>query len=77
MTIKIQRLVNVAMVLLSWLTLPLLGSGNIKRFLPAAILIFLVEFLHARIGKNKGGGFSIINLNPSVLGSYPLKLVHL
>lgn len=53
MTVNIQRLVNVTMVLLSWLTLPLLGSRNIKRFLPASILIFLVEFLHARIGKKQ------------------------
>ncbi len=39
------------MVLLSWLTLPLLGTRNIKRFLPASLLIFLVEMLHARYGK--------------------------
>lgn len=53
MTIKIQRLVNVAMVLISWLTLPLLGSHNLKRFLPASILIFFVETLHARYGKKQ------------------------
>jgi hypothetical protein len=53
MTIKIQRLVNVAMVLLSWLTLPLLGSRNIKRFLPASILILFIEMLHAGYGKKQ------------------------
>lgn len=53
MTIKIQRLFNVAMVLLSWLTLPLLGSRNIKRFLPASILILLIEMLHAGYGKKQ------------------------
>lgn len=41
------------MVLISWLTLPLIGSRNIKRFLPASILIFIVETLHARYGKKQ------------------------
>lgn len=53
MTIKIQRFFNVAMVLLSWLTLPLLGSRSLKRFLPASVLIFIVEMLHARHGKKR------------------------
>jgi hypothetical protein len=53
MTVNIQRLFNVAMILLSWLTFPLLGSHNIKRFLPASILIFFVETLHARYGKKQ------------------------
>ncbi|MCY8231654.1 hypothetical protein MOC86_06620 [Priestia endophytica] len=53
MTIKIQRLVNVAMVLLPCLTLPLLGLRNIKRFLPASILVLLVETLHAIYGKKQ------------------------
>lgn len=41
------------MVLLPLLTLPLLGSRNIKRFLPASLLILLVEVLHARYGKKQ------------------------
>lgn len=53
MTIKIQRLVNVAMVLISWLTLPLLGSRNIKRFLPASILIVLIDGISIQIGKKQ------------------------
>lgn len=51
MTIRIQRLVNVAMVLITWLTLPLLGSHNIKRFLPASILIVVIDGISIQIGK--------------------------
>lgn len=53
MSTKNQWLLNIAMVLMSWLTLPLLGSRNIKRFFPASILIVLIEILHARIGKKR------------------------
>jgi hypothetical protein len=51
MTIRIQRLVNVAMVLITWLTIPLLGSRNIKRFLPASILIVVIDGISIQIGK--------------------------
>ena len=53
MNIKIQTLFNAAIVILSWVTLPLLGSKNIKRFLPASIFILLVEIFHAWIGKKQ------------------------
>jgi hypothetical protein len=51
MTLRIQRLVNVAMVLITWLTIPLLGSRNIKRFLPASILIVVIDGISIQIGK--------------------------
>nr|WP_263327020.1 hypothetical protein [Neobacillus sp. Marseille-Q6967] len=53
MTIKIQRLVNVTIVLLSWLTLPFFGLRNTKRFLPASFCIFLIEFITTLIGKKR------------------------
>lgn len=53
MSLKNQWLLNVAMVLISWLSLPLLGSRNIKRFLPSSLLILLVEMIHARYGKKQ------------------------
>ena len=53
MTIKIQRIVNIVTVLLPWLTLPILGLRNIKRFLPASILIGLLHILHAQYGKKQ------------------------
>ena len=43
MSLKNQWLMNIAMVLLSWLSLFFIGKRNIKRFLPASVLIFFVE----------------------------------
>lgn len=53
MSLKKQWLINIAMLLLSWATLPLLGKRNIRRFLPASILIVLIEGLHVQMGKKR------------------------
>ena len=53
MTMNIQRLVNVAMVLLTWSTLPFLGLQKIKRFFPATLLIILLEGINGMIGKRR------------------------
>jgi len=37
MTMKNQWLLNIVMVILSWLTMPLLGWRTFRRFLPASI----------------------------------------
>ena len=39
MSLKNQWLMNIAMVLLSWLSLFFIGKRNIKRFLPASVLV--------------------------------------
>lgn len=75
MTMKIQRLVNVAMVLLTWSTLPFLGLRNIKKFLPATLLIVLFEGINGIIGKDVNGGFFIINQNHTYLGNSHFILV--
>jgi len=61
MSIQLQRLFNILMLVLSWFSLTLIGFRDIKRFFPATLLIGGIEILTARIGKNVGGGFSIIN----------------
>lgn len=53
MSIKIQWLLNIVMIFLSWLTIPLLGWRTIKRFLPASILAVLICSLDAQIGKKR------------------------
>lgn len=53
MSLKIQKIINVAMVLMSWATLPLLGVQNIKRFLPASLIIGCFEGITALIGKKR------------------------
>ncbi|NYV66623.1 hypothetical protein HYI36_15250 [Bacillus sp. Gen3] len=53
MSVKNQWLLNIAMILLSWLTIPLLGRRTIKRFLPASILAVLLCFIDVPIGKKR------------------------
>jgi len=51
--LKIQRLVNLAMILLAWLTVPFLGLHNIRRLFPASLLIVFFEFFNVLIGKRR------------------------
>lgn len=53
MPIKIQRLLNISIVLLSWSTIPFLGRRNIKRFFPASILVFLICCIDVQVGKQR------------------------
>ncbi len=53
MSIKIRRLVNLAMVILALFTLPFLGLNTIKRFAPASLLIVFFEFINVLIGKRR------------------------
>jgi hypothetical protein len=74
MSLRIQWLFNVAMVLLSWLTLPLLGSRNIKRFLPASILIVLIEMFHQRYGKKQRWWVFYNKPKSSFFGEFPFQI---
>ncbi|MGM0903053.1 MAG: hypothetical protein ACQEXB_18390 [Bacillota bacterium] len=53
MSLKNQWLINVAMVLLSWLSFAFLGKRNIKRFLPASVLVVFLEALSVQVGKKR------------------------
>lgn len=53
MSLKNQWVMNIAMVILSWLSLSFFGWRNIKRFLPASILVIFLEALSVQIGKKR------------------------
>lgn len=53
MSLKNQWFINIAMILLSWLSLSFLGFRNIKRFLPASLVIVLIEAIHVQVGKKR------------------------
>jgi len=53
MSLKNQWFINIAMIFLSWLSFSFLGLRNIKRFLPASILIVLFEAINVQIGKKR------------------------
>ncbi len=48
MPLKKQWLINIAMIFLTWSSLPFLGKRNIKRFLSASILIVLIEGINVQ-----------------------------
>jgi hypothetical protein len=50
---KNQWLLNIVMILLSLLTIPMLGRRTVKRFFPASILAVLICSLDAQIGKQR------------------------
>ncbi|WP_235822705.1 hypothetical protein [Cytobacillus massiliigabonensis] len=53
MSKKNQMLLNISMIIVSWLTIPLLGSKTIKRYFPATILSILLCSLDLQIGKRR------------------------
>lgn len=46
-------ILSVSIVLIAWSTLPFLGKSNIKRYLPASILISLIEGLNVQIARKR------------------------
>ncbi|MDQ0256329.1 hypothetical protein J2S74_003749 [Evansella vedderi] len=66
--------VNIAMVIISWLTLPFLGRRNIKRFLPAAILVGLLEAWNVQIGKKRKWWVFYNNRNSYIANEFPFNI---
>ena len=53
MTLKNQWLMNIVMVLLSWVSLSFFGCSHLKRFLPASVLAVILEALNVQVGKKR------------------------
>lgn len=74
MSWKTQRRFNYVMVLLSWLSLPLLGKRAIKRFLPASILTTLIEGIHVQTGKRRKWWVFYNKPNSYISGEFPYNI---
>lgn len=55
---RTKKLLLVLMMIISWISVPLMGKKAIKRFLPAGLFITLVVAIEDTIaqGENGGGG---------------------
>ncbi|MBT2701189.1 hypothetical protein J7E79_28305 [Bacillus sp. ISL-40] len=53
MSMKNKWLFNIAMVLLSWITVSFLERRSIKRFFPAFIFVFIINCIDVPIGKKR------------------------
>ncbi|MEK5443635.1 hypothetical protein [Fredinandcohnia sp. FSL W7-1320] len=74
MSVKMQKIINIAMVLLSWSTLPFLGLQNIKRFLPVSILIGVIEAINAIIGKRRKWWVFYNKPNSYIFNEFPFNI---
>jgi len=74
MSLKKQCLINIAMILLTWLSLPFLGKRSIKRFLPASILIVLIEGINAQFGKKRKWWFFYNKPKSYLSGEFPFNI---
>ncbi|MDF2857637.1 MAG: hypothetical protein K0Q87_3488 [Neobacillus sp.] len=71
MSKKNQSLFNILMIIISWLTIPLLGRGTIKRFFPATILSMLICSLDLQIGKRRKWWIFYNNPRSSIKNEIP------
>ncbi len=62
------------MVFLSLISLPFLGSRNIKRFISASILIVIIEIINVRVGKKKKWWFFYNKPNSMITGELPFNI---
>jgi hypothetical protein len=74
MSLKNQWVINIAIVLLSWLSLPFFGKRNIKRFLPASVLIVLLEAINVQVGKKRKWWTFYNKPNSYITGELPFNL---
>lgn len=74
MSLKNQWLINIAMIVLSWSSLPFLGGRNIKRFLPASALVVLLEALNVQVGKRRKWWMFYNKPNSYISGEFPFNI---
>jgi hypothetical protein len=74
MSLKNQWLVNITMIILSWLSLAFYGRRSIKIFLHASIMVILLEIWNARIGKQRKWWIFYNKPNSFITGELPFNI---
>lgn len=69
---KNAKVLLLFMFILPWLTLPLMGSRAVKRFLPAGIFISIVVSLESILAKKRKWWWYYEKLHPKLPGGFPL-----
>jgi hypothetical protein len=70
--LKIAKVLLPAMMVLSWLTIPLLGIKAIKRFLPASMLMAIIVWLEGILAEKRKWWWYYVKLHPKLPGRFPL-----
>lgn len=68
---KYNKLILFFMMVLMWLTIPLMGKNTIKRFFPAGILIALITRLENYFAKKRTWWWWYQKFHPKLSGSFP------
>jgi hypothetical protein len=74
MSLKKQWLINIVMILIAWSTIPFLGIRNVKRFLPASILIVILEGINVQFGKKRDWWFFYNKPKSYISGEFPFNI---
>lgn len=69
---KNSKLFLIAMMVLPWFSVPLLGRSSFKRFLPASLIMSLVVVVESYIARKRTWWWVYKNLFPKIIGEIPL-----
>jgi hypothetical protein len=70
--IKVAKVVLPSLMVLSWLTIPLLGKQAIKRFLPASLLLAIIVSFEDKLAKKRKWWWYFVKIHPKLSGGFPL-----
>ncbi|MGX6446336.1 hypothetical protein ACWM35_24360 [Neobacillus sp. K501] len=70
--LKVSKALLPAMLVLSWLTIPLLGKKAIKRYLPASFLMAMIVWLEGKLAKKRKWWWYYVKIHPKLTGGFPL-----
>ncbi|MGD6845605.1 hypothetical protein ACQCVH_24270 [Bacillus infantis] len=69
---KAAKVLLPAMMVLSWLTIPLLGKKAIKRYLPASIMMAIIVSLESILARKRKWWRYYVKIHPKLPGGFPL-----
>jgi hypothetical protein len=70
--VKSPRALLPTLMILSWLTIPLIGKKALKRFLPASMLMAIIVWLEGILAKKRKWRWYYVKIHPKIPGRFPL-----
>jgi hypothetical protein len=70
--LKVAKALLPALMVLSWLTVPLLGKKAMKRFMPASVLMAIIVWLEGSLAKKRRWWWYYVKMHPRLSGRFPL-----
>ncbi|MED3574815.1 hypothetical protein ACTHO0_09455 [Cytobacillus praedii] len=67
-----NKLIMLLIMILPWLTIPLIGKKSIKRYLSAGIFISIIVTIESFIAKKRRWWWFHVKIHPNIQGEFPL-----